>query len=488
MDDDRLLFEKDHPGRRIVRFGNEESLPAPGTLIPEKLLRKKPAHLPEVGELDLVRHFTRLSKKNTGVNDTFYPLGSCTMKYNPVFNEDGSALAGLADLHPYQPADSFQGLLEIFHLTEHYLAEISGLPAVSLHPAAGAHGELTALLVIRAYLDGLGGQENRKTVLIPDSAHGTNPASCRLSGFKTKEIKSSKETGLIDMESLKAAVGSDTAAVMITNPNTLGLFEKDIVEICSIVHDAGGQVYMDGANLNALMGVTRPGDFGVDVMHFNLHKTFSTPHGCGGPGAGPIGTAEHLAPYLPVPRVVKEKKGCRLSRDFPKTIGRTRAFFGNTSVIVKSFLYIMSLGKDGIARVAENAVLNANYLRARISGVYPVPFDRTCMHEFVATPPKGPEKIRALDVAKRLIDKGFHPPTIYFPLIVPEALMIEPTETESVDTLDAFADALLEIAVEAGKDPGILKEAPRNAPIGRPDEVKAVREPRLTAMEDAPGR
>jgi glycine dehydrogenase subunit 2 len=478
MYDPRLIFEKDHPGRRIVRFPGEDALPPLSGAIPDKFLRKEPAPLPEVGELDLLRHYTHLSKRNTGVSGTFYPLGSCTMKYNPVFNEAAAAMPGFADLHPFQPHESVQGLLEIFHLTEGYLAEISGMPHISLHPAAGAHGELTALLVIRRYLDATGAG-SRRTVLIPDSAHGTNPASCTLCGFKTKEIKSSKETGLVDLESLKKSAGEDTAAIMITNPNTLGLFERDIEEICSVVHDAGGQVYMDGANLNALMGVTRPGDFGIDVMHFNLHKTFSTPHGGGGPGSGPIGVAGHLEPFLPVPRVVKNGGSYALSEDYPHTIGRTRAFFGNVGVIVRAFCYILALGKEGIRRVAENAVLNANYLRVKLGKTFPVPYDRTCMHEFVATP-KGLGKTRALDVAKRLIDLGSHPPTIYFPLIVPEALMIEPTETESVDTLDRFVDMMLQIAREAKENPGILQDAPHNAPVGRPDEVRAVKEPILT--------
>ena len=481
MFDDRLIFEKDHPGRRIVRFPGEEDLPPIESLIPEKLIRNEDASLPEVGELDLVRHFTHLAKRNTAVTSAFYPLGSCTMKYNPVFNEAACALPGFADLHPEQEDESVQGILELFRLTEQYLAEISGLPGISLHPAAGAHGEMTALLVIRAYLDAAG-QKDRRTVLIPDSAHGTNPASCTLAGFRTKEIKSSKETGLVDLESLKKKVGDDTAAIMITNPNTLGLFEKDVVEICDVVHEAGGQVYMDGANLNAIMGYTRPGDFGVDVMHFNLHKTFSTPHGCGGPGSGPIGVAAHLDPFLPVPRVVGQDSELRLSRDFPLTIGRTRSFFGNSGVIVRAFFYILAIGRDGLKEVAENAVLNANFLRVKLREAYRVPFDTTCMHEFVATAKGLPNGVRAMDVAKRLIDRGVHPPTVYFPLIVPEALMIEPTETESVDTLDRFVEIMLDIAREAEEDPDTLKESPHNTPIGRPDEVRAVKEPSLTAL------
>ncbi len=477
MYDSRLIFDKDHPGRRIMRFPGEETIPETSGLIPEKYLRRDDTPLPEVGELDLVRHYTHLAKRTKGVNDTFYPLGSCTMKYNPLFNETVAAMPGFCDLHPAQPDDSVQGLLEIFHRSEHILAEISGLPSVSLHPAAGAHGELTALLVIRAYIDSLG-ETKRRTVLIPDSAHGTNPASCTFAGFRTREIKSSKKTGLIDLQNLKKAVGDDTAAIMITNPNTLGLFETDIEEICAVVHDAGGQVYMDGANLNAVMGVTRPGDFGVDVMHFNLHKTFSTPHGCGGPGSGPIGVAKHLAPFLPVPRVVKEGDLYRLSEDFPLTIGKTRAFFGNTGVILRAYFYMLALGKKGVRRIAENAVLNANYLRVKVGKVFPVAFDRVCMHEFVATP-KGLGKTRALDVAKRLIDLDIHPPTVYFPLIVPEALMIEPTETESLDTLDRFVDVMTRIAREAVESPELLRDAPRNAPIGRPDEVRAVKEPVL---------
>ncbi|MFH1999006.1 MAG: aminomethyl-transferring glycine dehydrogenase subunit GcvPB, partial [Planctomycetota bacterium] len=359
MHDPRLLFEKHKSGRRTTRFPGEENAPAANHYLPENLLRSSPPELPETGELDLVRHYTELSRRNTGVNNVFYPLGSCTMKYNPCRNESIAAISEFANLHPYQDPEATQGILEILYLAERYLTEISGLDEISLHPAAGAHGELTALMVIRKYFEKKNMNE-RRTVLMPDSAHGTNPASCTLAGFKTKKIKSCQETGLIDIEDLKKNLGDDTAAIMVTNPNTLGLFEKDVQEICALVHEAGGQVYMDGANLNAIMGIARPADFGIDVMHFNLHKTFSTPHGCGGPGAGPIGVVRHLAPYLPVPRVIHTQGQYRLTSDLPDSIGQTRAFACNTGVVLRAFAYILSLGANGIKRIAENAVLNAN--------------------------------------------------------------------------------------------------------------------------------
>ena len=475
--DPRLIFEKHRPGRRAVRFPGEDSVPPPSAFLPEEAVRKAPPPLPETGELDLVRHYTGLSRRNVGVDNLFYPLGSCTMKYNPAVNEALSAAPGFCHLHPYQPEETVQGILEVLHLTERWLAEIAGLAAVSLHPAAGAHGELTALLVIRKHLEARN-EKGRTTVLIPDSAHGTNPASCTLAGFKTRQVRSSKKTGLVDLADLEKKLGPDTAAVMITNPNTLGLFERDIQTIAAMVHEAGGQVYMDGANLNALLGIARPGDFGVDIMHFNLHKTFSTPHGGGGPGAGPIGVQAHLEPHLPVPRVVRDGDRFRLSSDFPHSIGRTRSFAGNALVVLRAFAYLLSLGRNGLKRVAEGAVLNANYLRVRIREHYRIPFDGLCMHEFVAAPRKT-GKVRTLDMAKRLIDLGFHPPTVYFPLIVPEAIMIEPTETESRETLDAFAEAMERIAREAAEDPEALRSAPHTTPVSRLDEVRAVRDPVL---------
>ncbi|MBU0755271.1 MAG: aminomethyl-transferring glycine dehydrogenase subunit GcvPB, partial [Planctomycetes bacterium] len=428
------------------------------------------------------RHFTALSRKNTGVNNVFYPLGSCTMKYNPCVNEAVAAYPDFKDLHPYQPEETAQGMLEMLFLMEKYLADIAGLDEISLHPAAGAHGELTALLVIRKHFE-VTKSDKRRTVLIPDSAHGTNPASCTFAGFKTKKIMSCKDTGLTDVEDLKKHLGDDTAAIMITNPNTLGLFEKYIEEICRLVHEAGGQVYMDGANLNAIMGITRPGDFGIDVMHFNLHKTFSTPHGCGGPGAGPIGVRKHLAPYLPIPRIVRDGDRYSLSSDLPDSIGQTRAFACNALVVLRAFAYTLSLGRAGIKRVAENAVLNANYLRTLVGEHYHIPYNRTCMHEFIATP-RGLKGIKTLDIAKRLIDKGVHPPTVYFPLIVPEAMMIEPTETESKETLDRFASIMAEIAREAKECPEKLKSAPHTTELGRLDEIRAVKQPVLRWVKE----
>ncbi|MHC4941443.1 MAG: aminomethyl-transferring glycine dehydrogenase subunit GcvPB [Planctomycetota bacterium] len=482
MQDPRLLFEKHNAGRRTIRFPGEEHAQPAGRFIPDRFLRKEPPPLPEVGELDLVRHFTALSRRNTGVNNVFYPLGSCTMKYNPCVNECVCASPDFADLHPYQPGHTTQGMLEMLYLTEKYLAEIAGLDAVSLHPAAGAHGELTSLLVIRKHFE-VTGQHGRRIVLIPDSAHGTNPASCTFAGFAAKKIKSRKETGLIDLEDLEKHLGDDTAAIMVTNPNTLGLFEKDIEEVSKLVHEAGGQVYMDGANLNAIMGITKPGDFGVDVMHYNLHKTFSTPHGCGGPGSGPIGVKSHLAGYLPLPRIIEEVGKYVLSEDLPDSIGKTRSFVCNALVVLRAFTYILMLGREGLKRVSENSVLNANYLRVKIGEHFPVPYDQVCMHEFIANQ-KGFKGIKTLDIAKRLIDKGVHPPTVYFPLIVPEAIMIEPTETESRETLDKFVEAMKEIAEEARTEPGSLKTAPRNTEVSRLDEVKAVKEPVLRWSED----
>jgi len=483
MHDPRLIFEKHTDGRRVTKISGEDKAPPANNHIPENYLRSTPPDLPETGELNLVRHYTELSRRNAGVNNVFYPLGSCTMKYNPVINEKVCTLTGFNNIHPYQPAETVQGMLEVLYQAERSLAEISGLAEVSLHPAAGAHGELSALMVIRKYLE-TNNMDSRRVVLIPDSAHGTNPASCTIAGLKAKVIKSCKETGLIDIESLKKNLGDDTAAIMVTNPNTLGLFEKDIEEIASLVHEAGGQVYMDGANLNAIMGISKPGDFGVDVMHFNLHKTFSTPHGCGGPGAGPIGVAKHLAPHLPIPRVIKEKEGYRLLTDLPGTIGQTRSFSSNAMVVLRAYTYILSLGKEGVKRVAENAVLNANYLRVKIGEKYHIPYNRLCMHEFVANQ-KGFGKVKTLDIAKRLIDKQIHPPTIYFPLIVPEAIMVEPTETESKEMLDSFVAAMHEIAFEAKNHPELLTGAPLTAYSRRLDEVKAVKTPVLRWTPDS---
>jgi glycine dehydrogenase subunit 2 len=432
--------------------------------------------LPEVAELEVVRHYVRLSQKSFSIDTNFYPLGSCTMKYNPKINEKIAALPGFARIHPHQPASEVQGALQVMHDLQGYLAEISGMDAVTLQPAAGAQGELTGILVIRAF-HAERGQGHRSEVLIPDSAHGTNPATCTLAGYKAVSVKSNARGG-VDLDDLKKKLSDKTAALMITNPSTLGLFEEEIVTICRMLHEAGAQVYMDGANMNAIQGITRPGDFGVDVMHFNLHKTFSTPHGGGGPGSGPVACKKHLEPYLPVPRVVKRDDAYALDYDRPKTIGRVKAFYGNFGMHVRCYAYIRTHGPDGLRRNAENAVLNANYLKSRVAGRFQIAYDRPCMHEFVINGnPLRKLGIRTLDVAKRLLDYGFHPPTIYFPLIVPECMMIEPTESENRETLDAFAEALMKILDEAKANPDLVHHAPHTMPVGRLDELKAAREP-----------
>jgi glycine dehydrogenase subunit 2 len=475
---DLLLFEKSSPGRRTLRLGPLD-VPEPDlTRLPQGALRSSPPALPELGELDLVRHYVRLSKKNVSIADSFYPLGSCTMKYNPVVHETAAALPGFTDIHPWQDAGRLQGALSILRDLEQDFAEISGLPCVSLHPAAGAQGELASLLVARAYFAERG--ETRRTrVLIPDSAHGTNPASAAVAGMEALTVASDK-AGQVDLADLRSKVGEDTAVFMITNPNTLGLFETNIAEIAEIVHGAGGLIYTDGANLNAIMGITRPGDFGADMMHINVHKTFSTPHGGGGPGAGPICVTEALGKYLPVPRLVDDGDGLRLEQDAQGSIGMLRGWAGNFAVLLRAWCYIRRLGADGIRRVAENAVLNANYLRVRLRDRWYVPYDRICMHEFVANTRYQREAgVHAIDVAKRLIDLGHHPPTIYFPLVVPDALMIEPTETESCETLDSFIADMIQIADECDTDPTILRNAPTTTPVSRLDEGRAVKQPVL---------
>jgi glycine dehydrogenase subunit 2 len=449
-------------------------------LLPAEMVSDAPLPLPELSEPDVVRHFVNLSTRNMSVDTHFYPLGSCTMKYNPKRNERLVAMPGVADLHPYQPESTIQGMLALLHQGQHMLAEISGLPAVSLQPAAGAHGEMTALLVAAAYFRDIG--QKRTTVLIPDAAHGTNPASAAMAGFQTVAVKSTPQ-GFVDVEALAAKINHETAVFMITNPNTLGMFEPCIKQIARMIHDAGGLVYLDGANMNAILGVTRPGDFGADLMHFNPHKTFSGPHGGGGPGAGPIAVAEKLAPYLPAPMVVKDGCGYHLDYHRPKSIGRVRSFFGNVGVLVRMYCYIRSHGPEGLRQIAEDAVLNANYLLARVKGFLPVPQGDRCMHEFVASAAKlkSERNISAMEMAKRLLDYGFHAPTVYFPLIVREALMIEPTETESKATLDAFAETLRQIIEES---PEMLHDAPHNTAISRPDEVMAARKPVLRWKKD----
>ena len=472
-----LVFELSKPGRRCHRLPASDVPDRPlDRLLPAEHRAAAPPPLPEVAESDLIRHFTNLSQRNFSIDTNFYPLGSCTMKYNPKRHERVAATPAFAGLHPLQNEESTQGMLEALWEMQNFLTEISGLPAISLQPAAGAHGELTALYVAAAYLRDTD-QTHRKKVLVPDSAHGTNPASAALAGFKAVEVKSNAK-GLVDLEDLKAKLGDDTAVFMITNPNTLGLFERQIRAITDLVHAAGGLVYLDGANMNAILGVTRPGDFGADMQHYNVHKTFTGPHGAGGPGAGPITVRDFLAPYLPVPVVKKEGDRFVLDYDRPKSIGRVRSFFGNVGILFRGWAYIRTLGPDGLKRVSEHAVLNANYLLNRIKHIYEVPHGDRCMHEFVASAKtlRREKKISAMDVAKRLLDFGFHAPTVYFPLVVPEALMMEPTETESKETLDAFADVLLKIVEE---EAAFLQKAPHNLVISRPDEVKAAKEPVL---------
>jgi glycine dehydrogenase subunit 2 len=472
-----LLFEMSRPGRRSHRL---PPLDVPerqaSELLPAAALSDAPPPLPEVAEIDLIRHYVNLSARNMSIDTNFYPLGSCTMKYNPKRHERLAALPGLANLHPLQVDESCQGMLAILFEMQQILGEIAGLPDVSLQPAAGAQGELTALLVAHAYFNDRG--EDRPRVLIPDSAHGTNPASAALAGFDAVSVKSNAR-GFVDLDDLKAKLDQRTAVFMITNPTTLGLFEEQIVAITEMVHGVGGLVYLDGANMNAILGITRPGDFGVDMMHYNVHKTFTGPHGAGGPGAGPIAVRAHLAPFLPTPVIVRENARYRCDYDRPKSIGRVRSFFGNVGILLRGWLYIRTLGPAGLREVSENAVLNANYLLARVRKTFEVPYgDGRCMHEFVASAKtlRREKKISAMDVGKRLLDFGYHAPTVYFPLVVQEAIMVEPTETESKETLDAFAETLVKIASE---DADFLHAAPHNLGISRPDEVKAAKEPIL---------
>lgn len=479
-----LIFELSRPGRRAYSLPPCDVPQQPlDSLIPARLQRKQIAALPEVSELDVIRHYTALSRRNFGVDNGFYPLGSCTMKYNPKINEEAAKLDGMAKIHPYQPERSVQGALELLYTLQNDLKEVTGMDAVSLQPAAGAHGEWTGLMMIQAYHESRG--EHRSKVIVPDSAHGTNPASAVAAGFETITIKSN-ENGLVDLEALRAVVGPDTAALMLTNPNTLGLFERDIVEIANIVHDAGGLLYYDGANANAILGYARPGDMGFDVVHLNLHKTFSTPHGGGGPGAGPVGVKAKLAPFLPKPVVAKRENSETgqaeyfLDHDLPQSIGRVKGFYGNFGILVRAYTYIRSLGGEGLRQVSENAVLNANYMMRRLAPYYDLPFDTHCKHEFVLSANRQKKYgVRALDIAKRLLDFGFHPPTIYFPTIVEECMMIEPTETESKETLDRFIDVMIRIAEEAETDPELVQNAPYTTDVRRLDEAMAARRPVL---------
>ncbi|HPC02996.1 MAG TPA: aminomethyl-transferring glycine dehydrogenase subunit GcvPB [Syntrophales bacterium] len=471
-----LLFEKSRPGRRAFAPPPCDVPEIPlEELFPDELLRED-TDLPELSEIDVIRHYTHLSRRNFGVDLGFYPLGSCTMKYNPKIDEDVAALPGFTALHPLAPAAFSQGNLRLLFELERCLSEIFGMEAFSLQPAAGAHGELTGVMMIRKYFEKRG--EKRTRILIPDSAHGTNPASSALCGFQVVSVPSDRE-GNVDLDKLSALLDGDVAGLMLTNPNTLGLFERNIEEISRRVHAAGALLYGDGANANAFLGKVRPGDLGFDVIQLNLHKTFSTPHGSGGPGSGPVGVGKALVPFLPVPRLVEENGSCRWEADCPDSIGRVKAFHGNFNVMVKAYAYIRSLGAEGLRRSSEIAVLNANYIRERLKPYFDLPYDRVCMHECVFSGRRQAREsgVHTMDVAKRLVDFGFHPPTVYFPLIVPEAIMIEPTETESRETLDAFCDTMIAIAAEAGDNPGLVTSAPHSTPVKRLDEVRAARQP-----------
>jgi glycine dehydrogenase subunit 2 len=471
----KLIYERSRAGRRASSLPRHD-LPVPD--LPDELRRSEPPRLPEVSELELVRHFTELTTRNFGIDTGFYPLGSCTMKYNPRVNERAALLPGFRDLHPLQEEEGAQGALELMWRLQEILAEVTGLHAVSLQPAAGSQGELTGLMLFRAYFADRGEDEQRREIIVPDTAHGTNPASVTMAGYTLVGVKTDPR-GNIDVEDLRGKVGERTAGLMLTNPSTLGLFDENIEEIEGIFHGAGALMYYDGANLNAVCGISRPGDMGFDVVHINLHKTFSQPHGGGGPGGGPIAVRDILEPFLPVPAVVRRGDGTfGLDDDRPKTIGKVRAFTGPFGVFVRSYAYIRAYGPR-LREMSEAAVLNANYLLAQLKDDYDLLFDRLCMHEFVlsARNLKREHGVTALDVAKRLMDYGFHPPTIYFPLIVPEALMIEPTETEAKETLDAFVEALRAIAREAAEDPQLLKDAPHHRPVRRLDEVRAAKNP-----------
>lgn len=442
-------------------------------LIPQKYLRKNAARLPEVSEPEVVRHFVNLSSLNHHVDKAFYPLGSCTMKYNPKINEETQGLTGFRALHPQQPEETAQGAMQLLYEMAEYLCEISGLSAVSLQPSAGAHGELTGLMLIRAYHESKG--KRRKYVLIPDSAHGTNPASVSISGYEPVKIRSN-ESGLVDLEDVRSKLNGDTAAFMLTNPNTLGIFESQVAELAKMIHDAGALLYMDGANLNALLGLVRPGDLGFDVVHFNLHKTFSTPHGGGGPGSGPVGVSSRLKEFLPIPCVKKEKDGYSLYCNHKDTIGKVSSFYGNFAVIVRAYTYIRMLGAKGLKEVSKGALINANYLLSLLKEHFELPYNKTPMHEFVLSGNRQKENgVKTLDIAKRMLDYGVHAPTVYFPLIVSEALMIEPTETESKASLEDFADIMLKIAREAEEQPELLKDAPVSTPVSRLNEALAAR-------------
>lgn len=480
----KLLFELNADGRKGYSLP-KVSVPAKEipTLIPAKFLRKQPARLPEVSENEVVRHFIALSTLNYHVDKGFYPLGSCTMKYNPKVNETVANSSCLRDLHPLQSSRLAQGALALMYELSEFLGEIAGMKAVSLQPAAGAHGELVGIMLIRAYHEHQG--HPRQEILIPDSAHGTNPASVTVAGYTAIQVKSN-DHGLIDLDDLKRHLSPNTAALMLTNPNTLGLFETQLTIIKDLLDQAGALLYMDGANLNALLGIVRPGDIGIDVLHFNLHKTFSTPHGGGGPGAGAVGVSQRLVDFLPVPRIVKQGGQFKLSEDFPKSIGRIHSFYGNFGVMLRAYTYLRMLGNEGLKRVSENAIINANYLMKLLEQYFDVPYPGPTMHEFVLSGARQKAAgVSTADMAKRILDFGFHAPTVYFPLIVREAIMIEPTETESKETLDQFAACLKQIAEEVETNPELVKHAPHTTPISRLDEVRAVKQPDIRYRFDA---
>ncbi|ETA80367.1 aminomethyl-transferring glycine dehydrogenase subunit GcvPB [Youngiibacter fragilis] len=476
---EKLIFELSKKGRKAY------SLPAldvedidVSEYLPEGYLRKDEIEFPEVSELDLVRHYTLLSKKNYSIDSGFYPLGSCTMKYNPKINEDMASNPKFSRLHPLQDESTVQGALEVMYRTQEALKEITGMDAFTLQPAAGAHGELTGLMIIKKYHE-VRNDTKRRKIIVPDSAHGTNPASVTVAGFEAVEIPSMKD-GSVSIEALKAVLSDETAGLMLTNPSTLGLFEKNITELAELVHAAGGLLYYDGANMNAIMGIARPGDMGFDVLHLNLHKTFSTPHGGGGPGSGPVGVKANLACHLPVPVVAKNGDKYRLDYVIDQSIGRIKNFFGNFGVVLRAYSYILSMGSDGLKEASTSAVLNANYIKEMLKDDYKVAIDETCMHEVVFAGIKDKDTgVTTLEIAKRLIDYGFHPPTIYFPLIVDSSIMVEPTETESIETMDEFIAAMKSIAREARENPDLLHSAPHNSPVRRLDEVKAARSPKL---------
>jgi glycine dehydrogenase subunit 2 len=475
----KLIFELGKEGR--VGFSLPEDELAEMNIedqIPEDYLRDQAPELPEVSELEAVRHFTELSTKNHGVDNGFYPLGSCTMKYNAKVNEDVVRYPGFAATHPYQPEAMVQGNLELIYDLEEKLSEITGMDQFTMQPAAGAHGELTGLMIIKAYLKKIGADE-KSEVIVPDSAHGTNPASASMVGFKVVEVESN-EKGMVDVDALREAVSEKTAGLMLTNPNTLGLFEEDILEMAEIVHDVGGLLYYDGANMNAIMGKARPGDMGFDIVHLNLHKTFGTPHGGGGPGSGPVGVTEELLKFLPNPLVEKDGDSYSFNFDRSDSIGKVRSYYGNFGVAIKAYAYLLALGAEGVKRVSEDAVLNANYLKEKLKEYYDLPYDQVCKHEFVLSGKRQKKKGAAtLDIAKRLLDFGVHPPTVYFPLIVEEALMVEPTETETVETLNKFVDTMIQIDEEIDEDSDIAHNAPHNTVVGRLDETTAARKPEI---------